>query len=193
LFNSGPEEFPMTGHRKPVTFFIICLLLAMGLPGSSLVVAQDAQDTQDEEAVDEPLGWPRDLDTEKGVVTVYQPQIESFKGETLECRAAVSVQEKGKDDPPVFGAVWLKARMATDMDATPHALELTDLDSSEKKIKHRPCLSHADVTNDTVSTRLLFLSLSLFISLSSSLSPLLSLSLSLSLSLPPPSLPSRGD
>ena len=99
----------MTGQRKPVTFFIICLLLALVVPGSSPLLAQD------EEATDEPMGWPRELDTARGVITVYQPQIESFKGDILEARAAISVEKK-EDDPPVFGAVWLKARMATDMD-----------------------------------------------------------------------------
>jgi len=62
------------------------------------------------------MGWPRDINTPEGVLTIYQPQVETFKGDQLTSRAAVSIQLKGKYEP-VFGAVWTNARVSTDRDA----------------------------------------------------------------------------
>ena len=59
-------------------------------------------------------GWPREIETSQGTVTIYQPQIEDFTGDKLEARAAVSVTPKG--GAPVFGAVWISARVETDRD-----------------------------------------------------------------------------
>ena len=41
-------------------------------------------------AVAEDLGWPKEIMTEKGQLLIYQPQIDKFKGNILEGRAAVS-------------------------------------------------------------------------------------------------------
>ncbi|MFC1799505.1 hypothetical protein ACFL2Z_01145, partial [Candidatus Eisenbacteria bacterium] len=60
-------------------------------------------------------GWPRQIDAEKGKVVIYQPQVESFSGDNLEARAAVSVTPTGETSP-VFGAVWMEARVSTDYD-----------------------------------------------------------------------------
>lgn len=59
--------------------------------------------------------WPHSIDAAPWTVTVYQPQIESFKGDKLTARAAVSVAKKGAA-ALVFGAVWIDARVATDYD-----------------------------------------------------------------------------
>jgi len=74
---------------------------------------------QDEENL---VSWPRQLDGEKGQIVIYQPQLESYSGDRLEARAAVSVTEKGETEP-VFGAVWLEARVVTDMDTRMVSLE----------------------------------------------------------------------
>ncbi|MCL4501693.1 MAG: hypothetical protein M1438_07525, partial [Deltaproteobacteria bacterium] len=60
-------------------------------------------------------GWPRRFEHEKGTVLLYQPQLESFQGDRLTARAAVSVQKKGWKQP-VFGVVWLSARALTNRD-----------------------------------------------------------------------------
>ena len=60
-------------------------------------------------------GWPRRFEHEKGTVLLYQPQLETFKGDRLTARAAVSVQKK-EWKQPVFGVVWLSARALTDRD-----------------------------------------------------------------------------
>lgn len=61
-------------------------------------------------------GWPRQIDVPKGTVLVYEPQVESMKGDRLDVRAAISIAEKGKEEP-VFGAIWATARVRTDRNA----------------------------------------------------------------------------
>ena len=60
--------------------------------------------------------WPRLMTTANGTeITFYQPQIESFEKNILESRAAIMV--KKPDTPePIFGAVWIKAKILTDRD-----------------------------------------------------------------------------
>jgi hypothetical protein len=44
---------------------------------------------------------------------MYQPQIESYSGNSLKARAAVSIIPEGKDEP-IFGAIWVDCRVMTD-------------------------------------------------------------------------------
>jgi hypothetical protein len=60
--------------------------------------------------------WPREIETDKGLVVMYQPQIDRLEGNNLHGRAAVSVTAKGGSEP-VFGAVWMEIRIETDIDA----------------------------------------------------------------------------
>ena len=62
-------------------------------------------------------GWPRRIDTDAYLVTLYQPQTESFEGDRLESRAAVSVRSKDGTGELAFGAVWLSSRLEIDRDA----------------------------------------------------------------------------
>jgi hypothetical protein len=60
--------------------------------------------------------WPREIPLKNGgVITIYQPQPESYSGNQLSARAAVSVKTTAKAEP-VFGAVWADASTATDRD-----------------------------------------------------------------------------
>jgi hypothetical protein len=60
--------------------------------------------------------WPRVINTDNGTqIKVYQPEPESFKGNTLMFRSAISVLESGSNDP-VFGAFWATAKVQTDRD-----------------------------------------------------------------------------
>lgn len=59
--------------------------------------------------------WPRDIETSQAKITLYQPQPESFKGDKLSGRAAVAITPTAQ--PPIFGAVWMTARVATDRTA----------------------------------------------------------------------------
>lgn len=67
--------------------------------------------------------WPKEIKTKNGtVITVYQPQPESMKGNKLDGRAAFSAQEKSTTDP-LFGVFWFTATMATNRDDRTVALE----------------------------------------------------------------------
>ncbi|MGA2232523.1 MAG: hypothetical protein ABSH22_16630 [Tepidisphaeraceae bacterium] len=57
--------------------------------------------------------WPVQVNTANAQVTIFQPQLDDFQGDQLTARAAVSVQMQGQTTP-VFGAVWLQSRVATD-------------------------------------------------------------------------------
>lgn len=59
--------------------------------------------------------WPQEFSTPEAQITIYQPQLESFEGNLLSARAAVSVKPAGRDEP-VFGAIWIDARVSTDTD-----------------------------------------------------------------------------
>ena len=61
-------------------------------------------------------GWPREIQHPQGTVIIYQPQPESFKGNMLKARAAISVQMPGEEEPH-FGAFWVDARVETDREA----------------------------------------------------------------------------
>ena len=68
-----------------------------------------------QQADDDP-GWPREIRAGNASVVIYQPQPETFEGNLLAARAAVSVAESDEAER-VFGAVWLTARVETDRDA----------------------------------------------------------------------------
>jgi hypothetical protein len=81
----------------------ILALVAMALGAVILPAAAQGQD------------WPREIEARNAEIVLYQPQLETFEGDRLTCRAAVSVTQKGETEP-VFGAIWLDARVATDRD-----------------------------------------------------------------------------
>lgn len=105
----------------------------LGLSAFLLMAIAGAAVAQDE------AKWPVELEGDRGSITIYQPQIESFKGNILESRAAISVTPKG--GTPVFGACWFEARMSTDMDtrlATLESVKVTAArfpDQDEAKVK----------------------------------------------------------
>jgi hypothetical protein len=63
-----------------------------------------------------PDPWPREFTTPKGNTAVmYQPQIETFKGDTLTGRAAVSVTKRD-DKTTKFGVIFFSAGVSVDRD-----------------------------------------------------------------------------
>ncbi len=80
---------------KKCSFFIIYIL-----GNISLACAQNV--------------WPRIITNSTGEkVTIYEPQPETFAGNKLTGRAAISVRSKAADEP-VFGAVFFTATLNTD-------------------------------------------------------------------------------
>ncbi len=57
--------------------------------------------------------WPREIQTDKGKIIIYQPQPEKLTGNLMEARAAISI-ESNDNKEPTFGAMWIKAKMNTD-------------------------------------------------------------------------------
>jgi hypothetical protein len=97
-----------------VLFMVLCLAVL----GSASSVGQEATASPDD--------WPRTMTAGNGAkVVLYQPQPDSFKGNKLIGRAAVGVTPPGKTEP-VFGAVWLAARVATDREA--RTVKIEDID-----------------------------------------------------------------
>ena len=73
----------------------------------------------------EDLGWPREVQADNAKIIMYQPQIETFVGDKLTGRAAVSVTMKDSVNP-VFGVVWIDSKVSVDKDArTVDVLETT--------------------------------------------------------------------
>ena len=60
--------------------------------------------------------WPQDVEAGGATIMVYQPQPETFEGNRITGRAAVSVVTKGETEPK-FGAIWLEARVSSDRDS----------------------------------------------------------------------------
>ncbi|MCD4729764.1 MAG: hypothetical protein K8R74_04125, partial [Bacteroidales bacterium] len=70
--------------------------------------------------------WPIEIESDDGfVTTLYQPQLESFEANVLEGRMAVTIKPPEKE--MIFGAVWFKARMLTDLDNRTVLLEKMDI------------------------------------------------------------------
>ncbi len=90
--------------RRPFLRAAVVFSLAMLMAGGAL--------GQDE---DGGLDWPRKITGEKGEIVIYQPQIETFVGDKLESRSAISVKVAGQEDM-FFGAMWFESHMATDME-----------------------------------------------------------------------------
>jgi hypothetical protein len=66
-------------------------------------------------ALSSAVQWPQEFSTPEAQITIYQPQLESFEGNLLSARAAVSVKPAGSDEQ-VFGAIWIDAKVSTDTD-----------------------------------------------------------------------------
>jgi hypothetical protein len=60
--------------------------------------------------------WPREVPTEQGTLILYQPQPETFSGNVLTGRAAVSYTARETTEP-IFGTLWFTARVDADRDA----------------------------------------------------------------------------
>jgi hypothetical protein len=75
------------------------------------------------------LSWPRDLDIQSGILTMYQPQVDTLEGNVLSFRAAVSYKDD-QGNEPVFGAVWFESRVEIDRESRiVHMVDLSVADT----------------------------------------------------------------
>src|SRR5450755_5175771 len=73
--------------------------------------------------------WPKLINTANGTqIKVYEPEPESFKGNTLMFRSAISILGNGSNDP-VFGAFWATAKVETDRDNRTMMINTLDVTS----------------------------------------------------------------
>jgi hypothetical protein len=99
-------------------FKLIALVIAIAINLSSFRLYSDD--------VNKETKWPIEIESEKGyVTTLYQPQLESFKENILEGRMAITI--KPKDKELIFGAIWFKATMSTDLENRTVVLEKIDI------------------------------------------------------------------
>jgi len=79
--------------------------------------------------------WPRKVTTPSGDVTIYQPQLDAWKGNALTFHAAVAIVAHDSA-APVFGVVFASARTAVDKEARMVSLE--DMAITGAKFPSRP-------------------------------------------------------
>ncbi len=77
--------------------------------------------------------WPQEITRPEGEIVIYQPQLETFDQNDLTARAAVSVKPSGADEP-IFGAIWIAARVSTDREN--RTVTLRQLDVIDAKFPH---------------------------------------------------------
>lgn len=69
--------------------------------------------------------WPREIVVDRGTIVLYQPQVDAFSEDSVAARAAVAFIG-ANDEEPVFGAVWITARLSVDRDA--RTVEIADVE-----------------------------------------------------------------
>ena len=75
--------------------------------------------------------WPKDVTLSSGgKVTIYQPQPESFSGNKITGRAAVSIRKTAKDES-IFGAIFYTAIIITDKNSRMAELESLDVTNAK--------------------------------------------------------------
>lgn len=124
-------QFPKLNARMSYRL-AVAAVLAVTTAGAAFAVLQ-------EEPV---LGWPREIPVDGASVLIFQPQSETFEGNILTGRAAVSVTLT--DQEPVFGVVWYEARLETDRDtrtATVEDLTVTRVGFPDLEEAHRDSLA----------------------------------------------------
>ncbi|HWZ87027.1 MAG TPA: autotransporter, partial [Thermoanaerobaculia bacterium] len=79
--------------------------------------------------------WPRQIKNGGDTFLIYQPQLDSWSGTSLEGHSAVSVQTSGAKDP-TFGVIWFTAR--TDVDKVNRVVFLEDLNITRVSFPSAP-------------------------------------------------------
>ena len=75
----------------------LVFLFFVGLVSVSTVSAQEG-------------GWPREIETGQGLITIYQPQPDSMDGNVLNARSAFSILPTGSE-AQIFGVVWFESKL----------------------------------------------------------------------------------
>ena len=106
------------GKMLLLTFIALPLLLAQAPPGGDEY-------------------WPKEIDTDNLHLVLYQPQVDSWKGNRIEARSAVIVTFK-RDTTQIFGTVSISAR--TEVDKEARLVSLEDIAVKEANFPSAPSL-----------------------------------------------------
>ena len=99
----------------------------------------------------ENTGWPKIINTANGTqIKVYEPEPESFKGNVLMFRSAISILQVGTNDP-VFGAFWGTAKVETDRDN--RTVQINSLDVTSIRIPAIEGQDTIDYIDDALETQ----------------------------------------
>src|SRR5512135_2632021 len=116
-------------HRRPRLVFLTAFALASTLSASPGAPA----------AVDE--AWPRQFPSVGGtVLTMYQPQLDSWDGRSLQAHAAVSVHLGGASES-TFGVLWISAR--TNVDKESRLVDFEQIELSKATFPSAPASESA--------------------------------------------------
>jgi hypothetical protein len=111
--SNTPRHLALTGNR----IWLAALFVVAGL---SPAVGQDAENSASRADSLTEFHWPSVIQVDSGIVTIYQPQVDSMTGDHLYSRAAVSYKED--DGQPLFGVALFKSRIDVDRDTRTVAL-----------------------------------------------------------------------
>lgn len=115
----------IVGIRRAHALGVVARVVVVALLLGSVAPAPAQQGTTGASRTPTDIGWPRQIQSGGGTITVYQPQVESWDGNVLKERAAVSVSTAASP-APTFGVIWFTAR--TDVDKTARMVSLHDID-----------------------------------------------------------------
>src|SRR5581483_2561167 len=101
---------------------LILLLLFTGCLLAATTLSVAAQSAPAKQAPTD-KGWPRTFTNGAASFAVYQPQIEAWKDNKFEARAAVAVTT-AQSKQPAYGVVWFAAR--TEVDKAARLVTLSD-------------------------------------------------------------------
>jgi hypothetical protein len=127
IFSLEGKAMRTTSIKSRVAAWAIAVLLAVALPRAAF-----AQDAASQDAINlTPSLWPMHAFTADGAqVTIFQPQLADYQGDTLTGRAAVAVAPKDSLDS-VFGAVFLTSRVSIDRVA--RTVQILDVNVTDVK------------------------------------------------------------
>ncbi|HJQ69007.1 MAG TPA: carbohydrate-binding family V/XII [Blastocatellia bacterium] len=89
----------------------------------AIFVCVAASQTSSAQTAPTDKGWPRKFVSPAGTFSVYQPQIEQWRGNRFEARAAVAIAD-GQSKQTTYGVLWFTSR--TEIDKVNRLVRMTD-------------------------------------------------------------------
>src|SRR5271157_2950906 len=94
-------------------------------------------------------GWPQVIQSSDNTITIYQPQIESWKDNLLKARSAVSIATKTSAQPE-FGVVFFSARTSVDRSNGTVDMENISISSVNFPKSDKDPLNYGDIIKNSM-------------------------------------------